>query len=357
MGSRAGVYPKVDPLRRRYDMNDDPEKEIIDRCPALARALGSLGETIFKAYDAADSSALRQQKAHRWAALTVAVFGTLAVVLAILQLALGSLPFVSSVLVHSTWLGEFVAAGLALLVVLVGLWFALQAGWLLERHKAEVLRGHKFRFLADPDLWCGQYERWREKVRVAVEEVQQIDIDRLKEYALRDTLNQPPSELADCVVETSELDALADYYFAKRIRYQRDYFQKRSKDYFFRERRLRPLPPWLFFLSIVAVFLHFLADLAPATPLMHTLSITFIASAAVLPVLGAGIRSYRQASELARSGSLFQAKAHALDDFGSRLTTVRKDPAKLLHVIHECEAFLRAEHREWLRLVLEADWI
>jgi len=72
-----------------------------------------------------------------------AVVGTLAVVVAIAELALGT-----------EWtVVEIFATVFAGTAVLLGLFAAFQRAWLLNRYKAERLRALKFAYLIEPATW------------------------------------------------------------------------------------------------------------------------------------------------------------------------------------------------------------
>ena len=86
-----------------------------------------------------------------------------------------------------------------------------------------------------------------------------------------------------------------------------------------------------------------------------------IVLAAIFPVLGGGIRILRSAHESTRNKTRFRAKQVALHEIEQRL---RKNPiantADAEDVFRDLwcsEQILESEHREWLRLMLDAEWI
>ena len=135
------------------------------------------------------------------------------------------------------------------------------------------------------------------------------------------------------------------------------------------------MPPGAFFASIVAALLHFSVDFAEkiahgaashpdeevvlagvaSTTSAPSLSLLLVMLAAALPVIGTGVRTYRLANELGRNVLRFKASAANLDQIlGS--AEGRTQQAELLVDLHQAEQLLEIEHREWLRLMLEAEW-
>jgi hypothetical protein len=70
-------------------------------------------------------------------------------------------------------------------------------------------------------------------------------------------------------------------------------------------------------------------------------------------VFGSGVRTLRGAYEFGRNASRFRAKYYALVPLAERLSAGRDAPA-IFHDLWYCEQILESEHREWLRLMIEA---
>ena len=93
---------------------------------------------------------------------------------------------------------ETVSALAALVAVVLGLFIAFKARWLLERHKAERLRLLKFGFLLDPDVWCDD-DRFANRVQQLRDDVQQVS--RMTAHDFREwteelgtiTISRPPA--------------------------------------------------------------------------------------------------------------------------------------------------------------------
>jgi hypothetical protein len=139
-----------------------------------------------------------------------------------------------------------------------------------------------------------------------------------------------------------------------------DYFDRQAERNGRFDRRTRLITPGLFFISVVLAYLHFIYDLIrtsdhtnPAHP--DSLSVLLIAAAIAIPVIGAGVRTWRTAYEFARNANLFRAKHAALGQLAERVRR-ESDPTALFYAMWCCEQILDAEHREWLRLMIEAEW-
>jgi hypothetical protein len=77
--------------------------------------------------------------------------------------------------------------------------------------------------------------------------------------------------------------------------------------------------------------------------------------AATLPVCGAGIRAIRGVLEYGRNASRYEATHNVLVKLSERLREA-KDAAGVFREIGFCEQILEADLREWLRLMVEAEW-
>ena len=331
------------------DVPDSPE-DLAVREP-LGRALRACDEIIAPAYRRADAAALGHQWQHRAITVVAVVFGTIAVVFAVLQLS-GLLPGVWPSQV------EVVAALVALASVVLGIVAARQRRWLIERHKAERYRLLKFRFLTDPAAWSDDPTRAEARIdqlRAEVRQVEAVDRDALDEWMEEDQIPEPPASSTVGPAADDRLGDLIAYYRRKRLGAQMRYFEDRMR----RNQRLdlytRRLPPGLFFGSVLAALGHFSYDLLVGGHGHDTLSVLLIVLAATLAVLGAGVRTFRAANEFARNTSRFRAKYDALGHLAERLQN-ETDPTAVFRDLWCCEQILESEHREWLRLMTDAEW-
>lgn len=327
----------------------------------IARARQAHLDTIGPAFDQVDRQARLHQLAHNVFTVAAAVFGTVAVVLAIVQLSRTTARFTPE--------QEVTAALIALTSVVLGVASTLLPRWLLYRFKAERLRSMEFQLLADPDLWRGDRTRSRlERVAKDVAAIKGTSMRRLHRW-----LVLPPSSslLAAPIASLDEeaVGRLADHYLSERVSKQRDYFRRR----YFRLRRMdqitRLFPPVVFFLSVFFAFLHFVLHLVadryeaagkaePAATLIHT-GVYCTLLAATLPVVGAGVRTLRSAFEYGRNTLRYRAAHYALTRLANRLRPryrAAASPQEVLRDLAFCEHVLLLEHREWLRLMVEAEW-
>ena len=77
--------------------------------------------------------------------------------------------------------------------------------------------------------------------------------------------------------------------------------------------------------------------------------------AVILPAVGAAIRTVQLSRELERNALRARAKEQALKRLRDQLLVEQNPPAILL-TLHTCEDILESDHREWLRLMIEAEW-
>lgn len=350
-----------DPKRAyTFDMEEKPESEHLAHFPRLAEAIRFLDEQVKPAYARADSEALLHQKRHRLLSRVAIIGGGLAIGFAILQLALKqSLPAWTGMV---GWLeGVAVLAGLA--AVVFGLWAKSDDQWFIQRHVAERLRMLKFQALGRTEFWSGQMEEWRRWVGEELAGIQAIgDIKTVKAWATSGHAEPFEPVPPACLQDETAL-ATVIYYRRKRVDFQAAYFRRQSE-------RFKMEAPWLhqaglplFFGSIVMVILHFIADYAghhthdhAAARFWEIVGVWALALAALLPVLGFGARAWIAAFERTRSAHQFQAKHRGLVRSSDDLARDQADCAATMHHIAHVEHFLEHEHREWLRLLLDAEW-
>jgi hypothetical protein len=283
-----------------------------------------------------------------------------------------------------------------LFAVVLGLWAAVSKKWLVKREKAERCRFLKFGLLASPELWGDDRKR---------EERQALFCDRLKknlrtldwqslqdsvargDKTFEDTTSRVAASIDEETIDRETLKQLFDYFQEKRLCYQLKYFERQAKRRRRWDRVTRALPLLLFFASIGAALLHSLyevdffksllveplLDKFPAlTPEKikveiqthqgsydpgpyNTATLLMLMLAACLPVIAAAIRLLRTAHEFGRNTLRFRATSDELNQLLDRLEKVA-DPQTKLEILHKTERALQAEHREWLRLMIEAEW-
>ena len=369
-----GHAPRAD---QTDDMHDTPEE--MAQWKPLAAALQSCQDVVEPAYRAADRPAMHFQKQRQAISISAAITGTVAVLLATFD-ALDFSKFIVPILYFS------VAAAIAFVAVLLSIGTFRQVKWMFLRHKAERFRFLKFRFLIDPHLWgddATKRERTAQWLTYETDKVTGLTNEDLKTWAERGILPEEPPSLAGSQADASTLYSLVDYYLTKRCRNQLHYFERRARQFSSTDRYIKELPRLLFFGGVLAALGYFSLNLFDAlqpheaaaqasqtttSVSTSTFGIAFILLAASLPVLSAGIKTFRSAYQLARNTSRYKAAFEAIKPPAQRLerhaerlnglyaeghTTI--DAYDVFRDLWRCEQILEAEHREWLRLMMEAE--
>jgi hypothetical protein len=369
------VNPAAAPSSPIVNLSELPPEDMIDmpedfqRWPFLHNVTDEYRDLVARTYLESDLASLKAQaKQRRWV-FYAAFFATLAVSIAILQLAVG--------LHHRHMI--FVALSEVLAVIVA--WFAFHRGerlrkeWLRERHKAERCRFFKLGSLISPVLYEQTGPPLEERVAkfgVEIQNVRKIEYNDVLQWLADDNMPSPPGRITPRSLE--ELTQLRDYYRERRLRVQAAYFERESKRNVKRDEWWRGVPPRLFVASVIIVGLHAVIEsvesvLYPTrTAGQETRALTWIeagliaaiALAALLPVLASGIRTWRSAHESTRNMSRFRSKFVALKNISDRLKSAPiKDAAEAEGVLRDlwcAEQIMESEHREWLRLMMEAEW-
>jgi hypothetical protein len=372
----------------KEDMHDT-RRDIRDAGVILGSALDEC-KTIEELYIKADQAAMRFQKSHQATAKGSAVFGGLALALATISLALlreDSSRF-REVTVGVLGLFELIFATWAIFLVSRGVLKDFKEHWLVERHRAERCRLLKFAYLTDPLLWTGRAmdrQLWSGELDSDINEIKTLGRN---EILLWLTTDAPPAirrpHLAGWPNEAA-CESLLNYYWRKRLKDQMDYFDRKSRQHEESDHITRRYPSAFFFGGVVFVFLHLLTDSFKAVlrlqgsapdlirPLFY-LNLFFLICAALLPAIGAGVRTYRMAHEFARNTTRFKAKHSALcklrrqlaevlhetpdpaGNHGQALSSSQGEANAVLRELGFCEYVLDSDHREWLRLMIDAEW-
>lgn len=351
--------------RANFDMDDAPDLALLSPFPPLHAAVAWLNGHVTPIWSAADAAAMRHQTRHQWLARVAVATGAGAIILAVVQLALKQ--SWSGFSTTAAWIeGVIVLAGV--ISVGVGLWAKSDRKWLGCRHRADRLRMLKFRALARPELWKGQDAQWQAWVEKEIASLPAPeDLNQMELWSKEDTSEAESPATGNSTTSSATRRALAAYYRHKRLLNQADYFGRKGKQagqslaVKMRHQRER-----LFFATIGCVLFHFAADyqggrmehqhLAEAARAWELASLWGIVLAAVLPVAGIGVRAWSAAFELSRKARSFEAKHQAMHKAVARLGNGTEELPVILGHLQQDELFLEQEHREWLRLLLDAEW-
>lgn len=370
-------------MDKETQRNDEAESTDVEDSTAeigrygkpLGAALAYFQETFAGSFMANDRSAKGQQWRHRFVVRVFSVAGTFAVIFSILHLtrllSLRDNPQLTKFLAFGLFFGEAIAVLIALVAAVAGLFMAFQSNWLETRHKAELFRLLKFCSIIDPAMLGGNeedFEKWKLKLSEEGENIHGINHDSLHEWVEEARIPaQSPPPLVN-KIEDKTISDLLDYYQRKRLNPQTKYFYDQANRNLRWDWSTRLVPPLLFFGSVFFAMLHLIHEVLELKDLglvryldewtgdLSTASVIFIILAAMLPVIGAGLRGLRSAYEFSRNTLRFKANHFALELLRERLNTETR-PDAILRDLWWCEWMLEAEHREWLRLMIEAEWI
>jgi hypothetical protein len=311
------------------------------------RAAEDAAARVQRALGPADAEAVRLRNRYRGLAWWCSILGTLAVLLAIAQL------FVSE-RHHGLLMTLFVLEGISALVVGVGVIYGIRSGahhgWLLERHKSERLRAlHALSLIA---LFEGKFDSPALDARI--EEVSRAGKHNMEEWLRRDVAVEQSVSMPAPIAPLGPLDDFRAMYMAIRLAPQSEYLVQAEAQHERLDRKTRRIPPILFFASVACVLVH--VALHPFhTETAGEIAHVMLLLAAMLPVIASGLRTYREAVQFSRNASRFAAKAVALRVVREQLVraTTHHEVADLAR---RGEDLLESEHREWLRLMMDAEW-
>jgi hypothetical protein len=348
-----------------------PDLERQDRLGAYLRFSQA---PMLEAFRLADDRALRAQKWYRIITAAAAIAGSATLILSARNLLWGA---------NHEWLwAELGSLLLTVLAVAAGIFGGWHGKWLLSRYQAERLRLLKFEYLADETLWLEPETVWQGELLRRIQEVGWIRRGTLAEEAEKDDAPGPISgELAGAVSEADRA-TLSEYYMRKRLETQIAYFSRGVENGAWWRFESRQLLPAIFFASIFLVGIHLVRELAerpgPAAassisaaagpvareekadepPAGHgsELDRWLLLSSLGLPAIGAGIRTYRAANEFGRNRARSAARRTELADISRRMQRETSPHAGVLAHVALAESVLAGDQREWLRLMLEAEW-
>jgi hypothetical protein len=342
----------------------------------LGLVISYIHTSLYETYSEFDRDAINKQTKHKWFSFFAVFFGTLAIILAIIQVFFQSYTQSASFAVSPESIvlfekGSFLTAVIAIAVAGGSRW---HKDWLKKRYLAEQCRSLKFRalihpFLSSPqdDAWPDRFSRWKKRFDENVSLLKKREDLSLGQILTEDKMNAPPHETQGAL-NIPYLVMLADYYQKKRISTQLEYYSLRAHSFTSVNTNTERIPEFCFVGGVVAAGVKFGIDVF-ASPLLAFIPDTFVwqflSSLAllitlVLPCLGIAVRTLRSSVEVSRSALLFSAKYKALKQFDERLSDERARDSvnwvEILKIMWECENFFESENREWLRIMHDARW-
>jgi len=335
-----------------FDVDDGPELEGLDPrlCPTTHAALVELNRILVPAWREVDARAIRNQTRHRSIAAAAIGFGTVATLAAILQLMAGHFGVEGARVAGILGQIEIATLSATALAIVAGIVGSIHHGWLAQRQAAERLRSLKFASLSWPELWS-DLPAWKTLLAAEVGRLRVLDKSGAHHWVDVESVEPPAPEPPCCVASPSDLAACAALFRVKRLGFQREYFRRQANR---NRRRSWIAGRWVGLSLSLATFV--VVALHGSHLLREPYEVMAIALAAILPVIGFGLRAWVAAFEVARSRALFDAKAGAIEDFIERHRHATVTLDHLVRDIARGEAFLVAEHREWYRLQREAEW-
>lgn len=337
------------PGQMSNDMQDDGSDLV--GAGRLAAFLQHCQKELVPHYGAASRKAQRWQTFFRAVAALVAALGLFGLLCSIDVLTLAALRVPEPQALRTLELLSVVAAAA---FVVVGLVLSYLKIWLVWRSRAEAYRQLKFRLLVKPELWAGHeplpgdWPGWFNRELQAAHGLDRHQLEPLsRQEPFGDLADAPPA----AGVAAADLRALADYYGRRRLAAQISYFEGRAarKSFWDNPRLL----PFFFFGGVACAVAHVILH-------QGATSFIFLAFSLAGPVTWAAIRTWRAANEFARNAARAQAKHTALTRYRDAIAAVSRaeppDTARLFQLLALAEAVLVSEQREWLRLMLDAEW-
>jgi len=337
----------------------------------IREPLRIIRDRLEQVYLDADAAAMVQFRRHRRITRWATVFGAAAVVLSVLSLVAQVWPARHDAK-HGAGQDHWISLAEGLFV-LIAIWAVIRGVrakfhplWLLERHKAERCRLIKYQALTDERPWLGDsaaLAAWSRELQTEAERLRLLSLHDLEEWAAADHVPTMPAYDSMPDGANPAVHELAAYYKLRRLSKQMSHFARRIEKDEAADRATRVWPARMFYLSIVCALLHLSIHLihelthgtSEAWRYVEMVNAVLLLLAVVLPVIGAAIRTWRGAWEFARNTVRFRAKYFGLEHY-LRGFTKEAPAAYLMRQMWYCEQILQSEHREWLRLMMEAEW-
>lgn len=348
-------------------------EDIQERENPLEQVISHIHTKLYETYAEYDREATDKHQYHRWFSGFAVFFGTLSILLSILQVFLKAYP---DSFLNNPELAIFEKGALlaAILAIVIALGSRLLRGWLTKRYMAEQCRTLKFRALIHPylsfssdDTWTDRFSQWKNRFDNKVAYLKTKEDDTLEKILVTDKIHDPPHDTSGSPLNVPYLTMLVDYYQEKRISTQIKYFSTRAREFRTSNKNTERIPQYCFIGGVVGAgaqfFIEvfnswFLAFMTETT--VKTLQAGILLIILILPSIGVAFKTLRSSVEVSRNASLFSAKCRALNQFATRLTEEREKEnvnwPEILKIMWECENFFESENKEWLRIMHDAEW-
>jgi SMODS and SLOG-associating 2TM effector domain 1 len=352
------------------DMDDSAEIDYYKEAIAAGKpswkplmdALQLFQRIVAPAFNEEDQLALKFQSRYMLVSVGAVGMGAVTVCLAIIQLAahLHSADAVEKTAASAYYwqkgleVGEIAAAALTFLIVVIAIAIRPKEKWLTCRFKAEALRVFKFNMLCDPRLWTGHASdrsHLESELRTEISEMRRKTLRDAEDWATQGTIPSVNNVSLSAKCGDAQ-EEFVHYYRAKRLEAQMSYLELKALQ------REEQGTVWslvlqvLFWGSLAFVLGHAGLSLAGGK---EVVSNTFIALAAGLPVIAGAVRTYKSSREFERNAARHEATLFTLEKLATRLDSSHTCEESYA-TIGFCEQVLEADSREWMRLMVSAEW-
>jgi hypothetical protein len=330
---------------------------------ALLDALELFQRIVYPAFNQEDRLALKYQSHYMLVSIGAVSMGAVTVCLAIFQLATHLQPEIdangkvkAAVFLWPKGLEvmEIVAAAFTFLIVVIAIAIRPKQKWLACRFRAEALRVFKFNMLCDPRLWTGHSSdrsHLEAELRSEIAEMRRKTLRDAEDWATQGTI--PSANKVTTSVKCADAqDEFVRYYRAKRLEAQMSYLERKARQREAQGTFWGFVLQVLFWLSLAFVLAHAGLSLGGGKEWVSNL---FIALAAGFPVVAGAVRTYKSSREFERNAARHEATLFTLEKLATHLDSSRTCEESYT-TIGFCEQVLEADSREWMRLMVSAEW-
>lgn len=355
----------------RNDMQDDMgDGTEAASWPRLAPLLEPLNGELRKLYEQWNAAALHKQAGHSLIVWIAAFSGLLAIAMAIVQLGYPQSYVPADKIEAATVIVAFVS-------IAMGLIAAFSQQWRLRRLQAEQCRIAKFGLLLNGEYYGTHLQDFATDLQADIKcigaltpDASQAESSKHADKTCENWILRRVKAVSLRRPQAGELNAefigqLVEYLLRKRLRYQAQYFRTKYIQHHRKEESSWRVPAVLVLASLVCAIAHIVlenllhrAHLSKAS-LGWSFSKAILFMAAFLPAMAAFFRTVRGAHEYGRNANRYYAMWIQLYELEKELQQRKsaRDLRGQLDILREVEVALEAEHRSWMRLMVETEWI